>query len=206
MPNMNTNASNSRSRGRPREFDIDAALDKAIVVFTEKGYHGTSINDLSAALELTVGSIYKAFEDKKAVFTFALERYITLRTERLQQALKSVDTGREKIRMLLALYAQYSQEAEGRRGCFIVSSAVELSVSDPEIAQRVAQSLNIHEQRLVQFIRLGQQDGSIPSHVDVTSTARLLLCILQGMRVIGKTGRSKKQMQGLIDNALKVLD
>ena len=196
----------SRSRGRPRKFDLDAVLDKAIIVFTEKGYHGTSISDLSAALELTAGSIYKAFDDKKAVFTSALERYITLRTDRLQQALKSAESGREKIRTLLALYAQDSQEAQGRRGCFIVSSAVELSISDPDIAQRVAQSLDVHEQRLARFIRQGQEDGSIAAHVDVAGTARLLLCVLQGMRVIGKTGRSKKQMNGLIDNALKVLD
>jgi len=195
-----------RSRGRPREFDIDAALDKAIIVFTEKGYYGTSINDLSAALELTAGSIYKAFNDKRSVFIAALERYITLRTERLQQALKPADTGRERVRALLALYASSSYEAEGRRGCFIVSSAVELSISDPDIAGRVAQSLDIHEKRLTLFIRQGQEDGSISTHVEAATTARLLLCVLQGMRVIGKTGRSKKEMNNLIDSALKVLD
>jgi len=203
---MSSPLPNTRSRGRPREFDLDAALDKAIAVFTEKGYHGTSVSDLSAALELTAGSIYKAFSDKKTVFASALERYIALRTARLQQALQAAGSGRERIRTLLALYAQDSQEAAGRRGCFIVSSAVELSISDPDIALRVAQSLDSHEQRLVQFIRQGQEDGSIASHVDVAATARLLLCILQGMRVIGKTGRSKKQMYGLIDHALKVLD
>ncbi|WP_034294226.1 TetR/AcrR family transcriptional regulator [Herbaspirillum sp. RV1423] len=202
----NTPPTSNRSRGRPREFDIDAALDKAIVVFTEKGYYGASINDLGVAMELTAGSIYKAFEDKRSVFAAALERYIALRTERLQQALKPAATGRERIRALLALYAESSHEDEGRRGCLIVSSAVELSVADPAIARRVAQTLDTHEQRLALFIRQGKEDGSISVQVDAASTARLLLCVLQGMRVIGKTGRSKKAMFGLIDNALKVLD
>src|SRR5450830_2066792 len=117
---MSSPLPNTRSRGRPREFDLDAALDKAIAVFTEKGYHGTSVSDLSAALELTAGSIYKAFSDKKTVFASALERYIALRGERLQQALGSAGNGREKIRALLALYAQSSQQAEGLHGCLIV--------------------------------------------------------------------------------------
>ena len=196
----------SRSRGRPREFDIDTALDKAIVIFSERGYYGTSIADLSSALELTVGSIYKAFDDKRAVFIAALERYIVLRTERLQQALQPTRTGRERVRTVLALYAASSYEDEGRRGCLIVSSAVELAISDPEVAERVARSLDNHEKRLSLFIRQGQEDGSIPADVEATATARLLLCVLQGMRVIGKTGRGKKEMTSLIDKAMKVLD
>lgn len=190
-----TSSATSRSRGRPREFDIDAALDKAIAIFTERGYHGTSISDLSAALELTAGSIYKAFDDKRAIFIAALERYITLRTERLQQAMKAARNGRERVRALLALYAASSCDDEGRRGCLIVSSAVELAISDPEIADRVARSLDVHEKRLLLFIRQGQEDGSIPAHVEAAATARLLLCVLQGMRIIGKTGRGKRNQQ-----------
>lgn len=202
---MNASTISPRSRGRPREFDIDAALDQAIAVFTEHGYYGTSINHLSAALGLTAGSIYKAFEDKRALFVAALERYIALSTEGLQLALKSAGTGYERVRTLLALYAASSYEEQGRRGCLIISSAVELSISDPDIAARVAQSLDLHEKRLTLFIRQGQEDGSIPAHVEAASTARLLLCVLQGMRVIGKTGRGKKEMHSLIDKAMKVL-
>ena len=68
----------SKSRGRPREFDIDEALDKAIPVLCGRGYHGTSINDLADAMQLTVGSIYKAFKDKRGVFLAALDRQSSL--------------------------------------------------------------------------------------------------------------------------------
>ncbi|RYE63688.1 MAG: TetR/AcrR family transcriptional regulator, partial [Rhizobiaceae bacterium] len=57
----------ARTAGRPREFEIEAALDKAIVVFSEQGYHATSIADLKDAMGLTAGSLYKAFKDKKAI-------------------------------------------------------------------------------------------------------------------------------------------
>jgi AcrR family transcriptional regulator len=70
-----TNTSHTSGRpGRPREFDSDAALDKAIARFSEHGYHGTSISDLHACLGLTSGSIYKAWGDKRGLFLAALDR------------------------------------------------------------------------------------------------------------------------------------
>ena len=74
MPQIDRrNASLVRARGRPREFDIDDALDKAVRVFSERGYHATSIGDLAGAMELASGSIYKAFRDKRAVFLAAFD-------------------------------------------------------------------------------------------------------------------------------------
>jgi hypothetical protein len=87
-----------------------------------------------------------------------------------------------------------------------VGSAVDLASSDPEMAKRVAAVLASQERRLVEFIREGQEDGSVSSRVDAAITARLLLCVVQGMRVLGKTGRSREEMASLVDSALKLLD
>ncbi|MDA4634974.1 TetR/AcrR family transcriptional regulator, partial [Escherichia coli] len=57
-----------RGRGRPREFDMNEALDKALRVFSERGYHATSIGNLTDAMQLASGSVYKAFKDKRGVF------------------------------------------------------------------------------------------------------------------------------------------
>jgi AcrR family transcriptional regulator len=73
----------SRGRGRPREFDIDAALDKSVRIFRERGYHATSIGDLTKAMELASGSVYKAFKDKRAVFLAAFDREGKRRREQL---------------------------------------------------------------------------------------------------------------------------
>ena len=64
---MSEKLQNARERGRPRQFDLDAALDLAMPVFREKGYHSASISDLSDAMQLTAGSIYKAFHDKRGL-------------------------------------------------------------------------------------------------------------------------------------------
>ncbi|GLU34496.1 TetR/AcrR family transcriptional regulator [Trinickia caryophylli] len=196
----------SRGPGRPREFDLDAVLDKAIGVFSEYGYHATSLSRLTAAVQITEGSLYKAFSDKRAVFIAAFERYVSLRGERLAQALESAQTGRECVRAMLEVYAEYSQGKSGRRGCLVVGSAVDLASSDPEMAKRVAAALGAHEKRLASFIRQGQEDGSISPAIDVAATALTLLSVLQGMRVLGKTGRSRDEVAGLVESALRLLD
>lgn len=180
-------------------------LDAAIRVFSERGYHATSISDLTAATGVTAGSLYKAFDDKRAVFIAAFDRYLALRHEQLQARLAKARSGRERVRAVLALYAEYSHDAQGRRGCLVVGSAVELSTSDAEVANRVAGVLSRYEKRLADFVQLGLEDGSIPPHVDGPAAARLLLCVTQGMRVVGKTGRSREDMEGLVETAMKIL-
>ena len=195
-----------RSPGRPREFDLDRALDKAIGTFSENGYCATSLGKLTAAMEIAEGSLYKAFGDKRGVFLAAFERYVMLRSERLARELANTRTGRDKIKAILAVYAEYSHGKTGRRGCLVVGSAVDLASSDPEMAKRVAAELASQERRLVGFIREGREDGSVSSRVDAAITARLLLCVVQGMRVLGKTGRSREEMASLVASALKQLD
>ena len=196
----------SRSPGRPREFDLDDALDKAIGTFSENGYHATSLGKLTASMAIAEGSLYKAFRDKRGVFLAAFERYVMLRSERLAQELANARTGRDRVKAVLAVYAEHSYGKNGRRGCFGVGSAVDLASSDPEMTKRVAAVLGNQERRLVEFIREGQEDGSVSSTVDAAVTARLLLCVVQGMRVLGKTGRSREEMATLVDSALRLLD
>jgi TetR/AcrR family transcriptional regulator, transcriptional repressor for nem operon len=195
-----------RGPGRPRRFDPDEALDRAISTFSENGYHASSLGKLTAAMQIAEGSLYKAFGDKRGVFLAAFERYVMLRAERFAQELATARTGREKVGAVLTVYAENSHGRVGRRGCLLVGSAVDLADTDPDVAKRVAAVLAGHEKRLIEFIREGQEDGSICAHVDAEVTARLLLCVMQGMRVLGKTGRSREEMSSLVNRALKLLD
>ena len=195
----------SRGRGRPREFDIDAALGKSVRVFRERGYHAASIADLTEAMELASGSVYKAFKDKRAVFLAAFDHEGKKRREKLRQLLSAAECGRDRIRIALNFYAESSHGVEGKRGCLVVSTAAEVATFDAEIARRVTAALSQSETLIVELIRLGQADGSIPAAIDSKVTARLILCLLQGMRVIGKTGRSRKEMMAVADAAMKLI-
>jgi len=194
-----------RGPGRPREFDMDSALDAAILVFRERGYHAASLGELGAAMELTTGSIYKAFADKQAIFLAAFDRYVLLRDAQLRPLLAEATTGFDKLRRLMHFYADASYGAEGRRGCLVVGSATDLATFDPEIAGRVIAAVKRIETLLRDLIRLGQTDGSVASSIDAEATARALLCLLEGLRVVGKLGRSRAEMTSAADQALRML-
>lgn len=195
-----------RSRGRPREFEMDQALDKAILVFSERGYHASSINDLMLAMELAAGSVYKAFKDKRAIFIAAFDRYKLVRNAQLTEAISSAVTGREQLEAALMFYAESAQGESGILGCLVVNGATELATFDQEIAQKIRTSLGNSEKLLSGLIAAGKQDGSVKATIDEETLGRALLCVTQGMRVIGKTGRSREEMQSVVHTALKMLD
>jgi hypothetical protein len=106
---------------------------------------------------------------------------------------------------MLHFYAQSSHGSEGRRGCLVVSSATALATFDDEIAAQVEAAMRRTEDLLRQLLRQGQEDGSVAQHIDVTAVARVLLAVLQGFRLIGKSGRTRNDMVAAADQALKLL-
>ena len=105
---------------------------------------------------------------------------------------------------MLLSYVEHSQGIEGRRGCLVVGSAVELSAVDPVVGARVNAQLKTNETFIAGLIREGQADGSIPAHVATDDTARLMICITQGMRVVGKA-RLPLDGERLVGVAMKLL-
>lgn len=205
MSSMSTAVPPRRGPGRPREFDMDRVLDDALLVFRERGYHAASLGDLGAAMKLTPGSIYKAFADKRTIFLAAFDRYTRLRSERLQAALDKERMGIAKLRALMRLYADASHGIEGRRGCLVAGSATDLITFDSEIAGRITGALRRLDAMLHDLIVLGQSDGSIPPGINPKGCARTLLCILQGLRVAGKTGQTRAEAMAVVDQAMRLL-
>jgi AcrR family transcriptional regulator len=193
-------------RGRPREFDMDAALDAALRVFSERGYYAASISELTEAMGLTAGSVYKAFGDKRGIFLAAFNRYRHVRRDLRDERLAVAPNGYEKLRAFLMFYAESSSGEVGRQGCLVVGSATELALFDEEIASRVAFAFDTDEQLLIDLIRLGQEDGSVPSRLDAENAARTMLCLMKGMRLIGKTGRTREQMIAVAETAMILLN
>ncbi|MGY5775417.1 TetR/AcrR family transcriptional regulator [Rhizobium sp. LEGMi135b] len=193
-------------RGRPREFDMDSALDEALRVFSERGYYAASISELTDAMGLTAGSVYKAFGDKRGVFLAAFDRYRHVRQRLIDEALAEVPNAHEKLRTLVRFFAEASCGEIGRRGCLVVGSATELALFDEEVANRVGVAFDFDEKRILDLIRLGHSDGSVAKHVDPESTACALLALTKGMRVIGKTGRKTEHMLAVAETAMKLLN
>lgn len=195
----------SRERGRPREFDTDLALDNAMTVFREKGFHAASVSDLSQAMNLTAGSIYKAFTDKRTLFLKVFERYTSLRNAQLRQQIEGLTTGRERIAEVLRFYLKSSHEIEGRRGCLVVAGTVELLTFDNEVATLVRQAITRNKAFLTSLIEQGQHDGSVSATLDPDAASMLMLYIVLGMRVAGKV-ENNPDGDPTLELALKILD
>ena len=185
---------------------MNEAIDCVIPVFCERGFHGTSINDLAESMQLTVGSIYKAFKDKRGLFLAALDREASLRDARLRKAVSMGKSGRDKLHAALLFYVGLSLGAEGLQGCLTIGTAVNLTSFDAEIAQQVDAVFRRREAYLAELLRQGQADRSVAASIDCESTARLMLCLLQGLRVVGKTGRTSKELRAVAQAAMKILD
>lgn len=194
-----------RQIGRPREFDMDRVLDAAVKVFRERGYNATSIADLRAAMGLTAGSIYKAFKDKRAIFIAALDRYIASRDESVTRHLRNAHTGREKILAVLHSYAEVSHDAEGRRGCMVLGGLMDIDTFDAALARRVRAALAQVERRFGKFIEAGIRDGSLPSELDLRASTRYLMCVAEGLRVLGKHGARADEIETAVGMAMKAL-
>lgn len=195
----------SRQVGRPREFDMDAALDNALLAFRERGYNGTSISNLCEATGLTAGSLYKAFKDKRGIFMAALDRYIEVRNVALSRWLASARTGKEKIIATLNCYAEASSEREGQRGCLVVGGLTDIDTFDDGMAKRFRDALARIEQLFRDFLQLGIEDGSLHAELDIATTARYLLCMVEGLRVLGKPGASQADTAAIVAQAARVL-
>ena len=124
---MERHTSLALPRGRPRSFDIDVAVERAMNVFWSTGYHGTSLPDLLEATSLSRGSLYAAFGDKHGLFLRALNRYIEDALARLGAELNSSKGALAGVRKCLAGYVDRASAANGKRGCLVVATAMELS-------------------------------------------------------------------------------
>ena len=195
-----------RAPGRPRAFNTNEALDAAVQLFSERGFHATSIADLSDRLGLTTGSIYKAWGDKKGLFLAALDRYVAVHERVIDERIANLPDGRTKLSDVLFCYADWSHSEQGLRGCLMVGAAVEFATFDTAVVTRVAGALADRERRLVELMREARADGSVPARIDPTTTGRLLLCVVQGMRVVGKTRRTRVEMEAVVTDAMRLLD
>jgi AcrR family transcriptional regulator len=184
---------------------MNVALDAAMMLFRERGYHDTSLTDLGSAMRLAPGSIYKAFKDKREIFLAVFNRYAQGRHEALERALQAHETGRSKLEAALLFLAETSHGSEGKTGCLVVSSTTDVTTFDPEVASDVTHAVQRMERRFRDLVKLGHADGSLAKSLDPGVTANTLLCFTQGLHVVGKIGRTRAEMTASIAQVMSFL-
>src|SRR5438445_1034717 len=189
-------------RGRPRSFDTEAAVERAMGVFWSRGYHGTALPDLLRATKLSRGSLYAAFGDKHSLFLRALDRYIADAMARMDIELGPRREPVDGLRTYLAGYVDRTSGANGRRGCLLVATAMELAGQDAEVGRRVASFFKAMEGRVADALSRAKTAGKLADGVDPSSAARILVCFVEGLRVVGKTTPTQITSQATADALL----
>jgi TetR/AcrR family transcriptional repressor of nem operon len=189
-------------RGRPRSFDPEAAVERAMEVFWSRGYHATALPDLLRATELSRGSLYAAFGDKHSLFLRALDRYIADAVTRMDAELAPGREPVDGLRAYLAGYVDRTSGAKGQRGCLLVATAMELAGQDAEVNRRVAGFFKAMETRVRDTLSRAKAAGKLADGVEPASAARILVCFVEGLRVVGKTAPARATSQATAEALL----
>ncbi|CCE05322.1 Transcriptional regulator, TetR family [Bradyrhizobium sp. STM 3843] len=189
-------------RGRPRSFDVDTAVERAMGVFWSRGYHATALPDLLRATKLSRGSLYAAFGDKHSLFLRALDRYIADAVTRMDRELDPRNDPVVGLRAFLAGYVERTSGANGRRGCLLVATAMELAGQDAEVNRRVAGFFKAMEAGVSDALSRAKTAGKLADGVEPSSAARILVCFVEGLRVVGKTAPARAASQATADALL----
>jgi TetR/AcrR family transcriptional repressor of nem operon len=189
-------------RGRPRSFDTEAAVERAMGVFWSRGYHATALPDLLRATKLSRGSLYAAFGDKHSLFLRALDRYVADALTRMDVELDSRREPVDGLRAYLAGYVDRASGANGRRGCLLVATAMELAGHDGEVDRRIGSFFKAMEARVVDALSRTKAAGKLADGVEPSSAARILVCFVEGLRVVGKTAPTRITSQATVDALL----
>ena len=192
--------------GRPREFDIEAALDHAMQVFWSKGYEAASLDELCEATGLARSSLYAAFTDKRELYLQVLRRYEARAVARVGKALGGNAPLRESLAAFLREVIDSIAHGTGRRGCLIGNSAAGLDPHDKEVAEVVRHSLDQHESAFHEALERAQARGEIRADEDLRALARFITASFHGLRLYGRVPRDKASLEDVAAVMLRCLD
>jgi len=191
---------------RPKEFNPDDAIEKAMHVFWHKGYEATSMEDLLSAMDLNRGSLYDTFGDKRQLFLKVIDRYCTTfvgsKFSLLDQPGPALPTLRRFISGMIAGGLADPQ----RRGCLIANTVMELSPHEKEIAGTLRQALNMAEETFFKVLARAKQQGELKHDKDPRTLAHFLTTMMQGIIVMIKSGAPADVVKQTAETALSILD
>jgi AcrR family transcriptional regulator len=187
--------------GRPREFDIDRALERAMELFWRQGYEGTSLADLTRELGLTRPSLYAAFGSKEALFLKALDLYESRAGYR--QAALTAPTAAAYARALLQGAADLHGDKRNPPGCLGVQGALACAPQSDSIRKELIRRRKIGEGYILDRLKRAKVEGDLPAGADPAGLARYLSIVIYGITVQAAGGATRKELRSAADLALR---
>ncbi|MGB2926796.1 MAG: TetR/AcrR family transcriptional regulator [Limnothrix sp.] len=190
--------------GRKLGFDRDVALEKAMDLFWEKGYHATGLTELLERMGIKRQSLYNAFGSKHDLFLAAIAHYGKTVVHRLETRLTGAGSPLENIQNFFYRTAENAQTTSCR-GCFVVNSMVELAPHDPQVAAEVERLSQQVEKAFEQTLNQAIAAGELPPDFDCPGVSRYLYHIILGLNARTKGSPNPNTIKETLDIALAIL-
>ncbi|CAM5539940.1 TetR family transcriptional regulator [Streptomyces griseomycini] len=191
-----------RARGRPRSFDRETALEKALLAFWEHGYEATSVSDLTRVMDIGAPSLYAAFGDKRSLFDEVVRVYGARYGSFTDRALAEEPTARAAVARMLREAAAVYTEPGRPHGCLVVHAAA--NCSNPEVEQSLRERRTANVAAFERRIRDDVAAGVLPADTDAGALARYTGAMIQGMSQQARDGASREELESLAEIAMSV--
>ena len=199
-------AAEPKRRGRPRAYEPDVALARALDVFWKDGFAATSLDDLSAATGMNRPSLYGAFGDKRELYKKTYQSY----RDRARQRMGDVFSIDMPLRpMLLRIYAialdMYLSGKDGPRGCFTVMTATSEAVFDPDIRAMVVSGLVEMDRFFARLFKRAQERGELSASADPQVLAQLASATIHTIAIRARAQLPRKELEAIVNGAVDVM-
>jgi len=202
MKLMKPDKSAAPRRGRPRAFDAETVLDRALQVFWRKGFDGTSLSDLTRAMGINRPSIYAAFGDKRALFCKVLDRYAQGPAGFVREAL-SEPTSRAVVARLLRAAADMHTDPRGPRGCLMVQGALAAGGGGTAVRRELIARRAADETMIRKRLERAKSERDLSADSSPADLARYVVTVIRGMAVQAAGGASREELRRVTRMALR---
>jgi AcrR family transcriptional regulator len=201
-----TQPSEPKRRGRPRAYEPDVALGKALDLFRQGGFAATSLDDLSAATGMNRPSLYGAFGDKRELYIKSYRRYRDEARTAAAEIFRSEGPVRQQLERIYAIALDiYLSGDDGPRGCFTVMTAGSEAVKDPEIRAMVQDALFELDKAFAFCFRRAKESGELPDSADPAVLAQLASATIHSIAIRARAHAPRRELEALVKGALDVL-
>jgi AcrR family transcriptional regulator len=190
------------TKGRPRQFDKDEALEVALRLFWEHGYEGVSITMLAEAMDIKVPSLYAAFGNKEALFFATIKRYGDQTRHIYHESFKK-KTAYEVAEAILEGEVWLVTQKDKPNGCLMIQGALVTSPKSEAICKMIADMRSMAEKWVTKRFRQAKREGDLPRTADPASLACYIMTLNSGIALQAKSGVNAKCLRKVVKIALK---
>ncbi len=192
-----------RRRGRPKCFDEQEALQKAMMLFWKYGYEATAMSDLTKALNLTAPSIYSTFGDKSQLFHACLDYYLKHEACSLDLIFQQAETAKVAIELYLYENLKKLLQQDKPTGCMLVTATMNCSEQHQPLQHDLLLKRQQVKEKIYQRLQQGVEDGDLSSDADIQAMTDYYVTVIQGLTMQARDGVAMEQLENVVTLALK---